>query len=85
IWHHLRHAEPDAVNRAQFARRPDQGAGSAYVADQRARQIDNQRPRIQWVQPLDFLTKHIGVTGFGFNANATIVDQTSKGAAIAYG
>ncbi|WP_010183499.1 TonB-dependent receptor [Sphingomonas sp. PAMC 26605] len=39
----------------------------------------------QWVQPLDFLTKHIGVTGFGFNANATIVDQTSKGAAIAYG
>ncbi|TPG53867.1 TonB-dependent receptor [Sphingomonas glacialis] len=39
----------------------------------------------QWVQPLDFLTKHIGVTGFGFNANATIVDQTSKGAALAYG
>ncbi|RUN75932.1 TonB-dependent receptor [Sphingomonas sp. TF3] len=39
----------------------------------------------QWVQPLDFLTKHIGVTGFGFNANATVVDQTSKGAAIAYG
>jgi len=28
----------------------------------------------QWVQPLDFLTRHIGVTGFGFNANATIVD-----------
>ncbi|WP_242186032.1 TonB-dependent receptor [Sphingomonas sp. CARO-RG-8B-R24-01] len=39
----------------------------------------------QWVQPLDFLTRHIGVTGFGFNANATVVDQTSKGAAIAYG
>jgi len=39
----------------------------------------------QWVQPLDFLTKHIGVTGFGFNANATIVDQTSKGAAVAFG
>ncbi|MEO8375188.1 MAG: TonB-dependent receptor [Sphingomonas bacterium] len=37
----------------------------------------------QWVQPLDFLTSHIGVTGFGFNANATIVDQTSKGAAVA--
>ncbi|UAJ09930.1 TonB-dependent receptor [Polymorphobacter megasporae] len=39
----------------------------------------------QWVQPLDFLTRRIGITGFGFNANATIVDQTSKGAAIAYG
>jgi len=39
----------------------------------------------QWVQPLDFLTSHIGVTGFGFNANATIVDQTSKGAAVAFG
>ncbi|SDA24482.1 TonB-dependent receptor [Sphingomonas sp. NFR15] len=39
----------------------------------------------QWVQPLDFLTRHIGVTGFGFNANATIVDQTSKGAAVAFG
>jgi len=39
----------------------------------------------QWVQPLDFLTRHIGVTGFGFNANATIVDQTSSGPATAFG
>ncbi|MGC5798246.1 TonB-dependent receptor [Sphingomonas sp. NFX23] len=39
----------------------------------------------QWVQPLDFLTKTIGITGFGFNANATVVDQTSKGAATAFG
>ncbi|MEO7690571.1 MAG: TonB-dependent receptor [Sphingomonas sp.] len=39
----------------------------------------------QWVQPLDFLTSHIGVTGFGFNANATIVDQTSNGPAQAFG
>jgi TonB-dependent receptor len=39
----------------------------------------------QWVQPLDFVTKLVGVTGFGFNANATIVDQTSRGAAQAYG
>ena len=39
----------------------------------------------QWVQPLDFLTSRIGVTGFGFNANATIVDQSSNGPAIAYG
>jgi TonB-dependent receptor len=39
----------------------------------------------QWVQPLDFLTRKIGITGFGFNANATIIDQTSKGAAQAFG
>ena len=39
----------------------------------------------QWVQPLDFLTRAVGITGFGFNANATIVDQTSKGAAQAFG
>ncbi|MGK6324356.1 TonB-dependent receptor [Sphingomonas sp. DT-51] len=39
----------------------------------------------QWVQPLDFLTRMIGVTGFGFNANATIVDQRSDGPATAFG
>lgn len=39
----------------------------------------------QWVQPLDFLTRAIGITGFGFNANATIVDQRSDGAAVAFG
>lgn len=39
----------------------------------------------QWVQPLDFLTRKIGISGFGFSANATIVDQTSKGAATAFG
>jgi TonB-dependent receptor len=37
----------------------------------------------QWVQPLDFVTKYIGVRGFGFNANATIVDQNGTGAAPA--
>jgi TonB-dependent receptor len=39
----------------------------------------------QWVQPLDFLTSRFGVEGLGVNANATIVDQTSNGAAVAYG
>ncbi|MBO9560331.1 MAG: TonB-dependent receptor [Caulobacter sp.] len=39
----------------------------------------------QWVQPLDVLTSRFGVEGLGFNANATIVDQTSNGAAVAYG
>jgi TonB-dependent receptor len=37
----------------------------------------------QWVQPLDFLTERFGVKGFGFNANATIVDQKGTGAAPA--
>lgn len=39
----------------------------------------------QWVQPLDFLTEKFGVRGFGLNANATIVDQTSDGPAQAFG
>ncbi|OAN57595.1 TonB-dependent receptor [Sphingomonas sp. TDK1] len=39
----------------------------------------------QWVQPLDFLTEKFGVRGFGLNANATIVDQSNDGAAVAYG
>ncbi|WP_380786337.1 TonB-dependent receptor [Sphingomonas sp. R86521] len=39
----------------------------------------------QWVQPLDFLTRAIGITGFGFNANATFVDQRSDGPATAFG
>jgi len=37
----------------------------------------------QWVQPLDFITERFGVKGFGFNANATIVDQKGSGAAPA--
>ncbi|GGO97417.1 TonB-dependent receptor [Stakelama pacifica] len=39
----------------------------------------------QWVQPLDFLTRSFGVEGFGFNANATVVDQSNDGAAVAFG
>lgn len=39
----------------------------------------------QWVQPLDFLTRSIGVEGFGLNANATLVDQASNGPAVAFG
>ncbi len=37
----------------------------------------------QWVQPLDFITERFGIRGFGFNANATIVDQKGTGAAPA--
>jgi TonB-dependent receptor len=37
-----------------------------------------------WVQPLDFLLgKYLGLNGFGFNANLTLIDQTGSGAAPA--
>ncbi|SEN69161.1 TonB-dependent receptor [Sphingomonas gellani] len=42
----------------------------------------------QIVQPLDFLTQYIGVRGFGFQGNLTIIDQKGQGAgapAIALG
>lgn len=35
-----------------------------------------------WVQPLDFLTERfLGLPGFGFQANVTLVDQKGSGAA----
>jgi len=36
-----------------------------------------------WVQPLDFLLAGIGLEGFGFTANYTIIDQKGEGAAPA--
>jgi len=36
-----------------------------------------------WVQPLDFLLSGIGLDGFGFTANYTIIDQKGQGAAPA--
>jgi len=37
-----------------------------------------------WVQPLDFLLgRYLGLRGFGFNANLTLVDQHGSGAAPA--
>lgn len=36
-----------------------------------------------WVQPLDFLLSGIGMEGFGFTANYTIIDQKGEGAAPA--
>jgi TonB-dependent receptor len=39
-----------------------------------------------WVQPLDFLLgRYLGLNGFGFNANLTIVDQSASGGAVAQG
>jgi TonB-dependent receptor len=39
---------------------------------------------LTWVQPLDFLLdRYLGLKGFGFNANMTIVDQSGSGSAQA--
>ncbi len=38
---------------------------------------------VNWVQPLDFLLGRMGLNGFGFNANLTLIDQTGSGAAPA--
>ena len=37
----------------------------------------------QVVQPLDFLTETLGITGFGVQGNMTIIDQKGEGAAPA--
>ncbi len=36
-----------------------------------------------WVQPLDFILGRFGLEGFGFSANATLINQTGSGAAPA--
>ncbi|HVS76634.1 MAG TPA: TonB-dependent receptor [Steroidobacteraceae bacterium] len=38
---------------------------------------------VDWVQPLDFLTRRIGFEGLGFQANYTHISQTGTGAAPA--
>lgn len=39
---------------------------------------------LNWVQPLDFLLgRYVGIKGFGFSANLTLIDQTGSGAAPA--
>jgi TonB-dependent receptor len=38
---------------------------------------------LNWVQPLDFLLGRIGLEGFGFSANLTLINQSGKGAAPA--
>lgn len=39
---------------------------------------------LTWVQPLDFLLgRYLGLNGFGFNANYTLVDQSGSGSAQA--
>ncbi len=73
----------------QFAIQSRGGPGVAQVQVTSQVNVPNKLTinglEFQWVQPLDFLTRMIGVTGFGFNANATIVDQRSDGPATAFG
>ncbi|MCW3849423.1 TonB-dependent receptor [Sphingomonas sp. LB-2] len=39
---------------------------------------------VNWVQPLDFLLgRYLGINGFGFNANLTLISQTGSGNAPA--
>jgi TonB-dependent receptor len=61
------------------------GAATVLVSQQvnASGVLDVNGMEFQWVQPLDFLTERFGVRGFGFNANATIVDQKGSGAAPA--
>ena len=61
------------------------GAATVQVSQQvnASGVLDVNGLEFQWVQPLDFLTERFGVKGFGFNANATIVDQKGSGAAPA--
>ncbi len=75
----LSQQQRDAVNA--------RGGNSAFVE---LRQTVNASGRLtinglefNWVQPLDFLLDRIGLGGFGFTANYTIIDQKGEGAAPA--
>lgn len=64
--------------------------GGPNVATVQLRQLVNASGRLtinglefNWVQPLDFLLRPIGVEGLGFAANYTIIDQKGQGAAPA--
>lgn len=65
----------------------NRGGNSAFVE---LRQTVNASGRLtinglefNWVQPLDFLLEGIGMSGLGFTANYTIIDQKGEGAAPA--
>ncbi|HVF15630.1 MAG TPA: TonB-dependent receptor, partial [Steroidobacteraceae bacterium] len=64
--------------------------GGPNVATVQLRQLVNASGRLtinglefNWVQPLDFLLSGIGLSGLGFTANYTIIDQKGQGAAPA--
>jgi TonB-dependent receptor len=66
------------------------GRGGPNVATVQLRQLVNASGRLtinglefNWVQPLDFLLSGVGLSGLGFTANYTIIDQKGQGAAPA--
>ncbi len=77
----------DSLSQAQRDSVIARGGQSAFVE---LRQTVNASGRLtinglefNWVQPLDFLLGGIGLDGFGFTANYTIIDQKGEGAAPA--
>lgn len=77
----------DSLSQAQRDSVLARGGQSAFVE---LRQTVNASGRLtingmefNWVQPLDFLLEGIGLDGFGFTANYTIIDQKGEGAAPA--
>ena len=77
----------DSLSQAQRDSVIARGGESAFVE---LRQTVNASGRLtinglefNWVQPLDFLLQGIGLDGFGFTANYTIIDQKGEGAAPA--
>ncbi|WP_116089670.1 TonB-dependent receptor [Sphingomonas crusticola] len=73
------------TQQAAIISRGGENAASVQVSQQinASGTLDVNGMEFQWVQPLDFITERFGVKGFGFNANATIVDQKGSGAAPA--
>ena len=64
------------------------GPGSATISQQQQVNASGTLKvnglEVTWVQPLDFLLgRYLGLNGFGFNANLTLIDQTGSGAAPA--
>lgn len=64
------------------------GPGSATISQQQQVNASGTLKvnglEVTWVQPLDFLLgRYLGINGFGFNANLTLIDQTGSGAAPA--
>lgn len=77
----------DSLSQAQRDSVNARGGQNAFVE---LRQTVNASGRLtinglefNWVQPLDFLLEGIGMDGFGFTANYTIIDQKGEGAAPA--
>ncbi len=75
---------PDAAGRHQLARRASNNA-TVNIQQQinASGALTVNGLEVNWVQPLDFLLGRIGLDGFGFAANFTLIDQFGRGAAPA--